>query len=249
MKTIAVVLLILPILVFGQSFTFHSDTLDFHGQPGAFFDQFADIHNISGQSLNLSIIRTQNDLPDSVWWSSICVGFVCLPSEVDSIDCSDPLIYGSLLPDSIMDFHLQVFTNPNIPGTASITIKVENQANPSDTATLTFSFSTMATGIQSERLPVTGTFQLLPNYPNPFNPETTIPFEIGGFNPVPARLSVYDVLGQRVAAPLDEVLQPGVYHVTWDGKDKFRAPVSSGLYFYELSAGNFRMLGKMILLK
>jgi len=247
MKKIVIIVLLFPIVIYGQSFTFHSDTLNFHGQPGDFFDHYVDIHNISAQNLNISIIRTQNDLPDGMWSSSICAGLLCFPPEVDTIDYA--FYFGPLLPDSIIDFHLQVFTNPTVPGTAVITIKVENQANPSDTAALTFTFSTMPNIIQYTRLLVTGTYQLLPNYPNPFNPETTIPFEIGGFQSVPARLSVYNVLGQQVAVPLNKVLAPGIYEVPWDGKDNSGEPVSSGLYFYELSAGNFRMLGKMILLE
>lgn len=249
MKKIAILILLLPAFAFGQSFTFHSDTLNFHGQPGATFDQYVDIHNTSNQTLNLSIIRTRNLLPDTLWASSICAGVLCYPPEVDTLDYSTAPGGGPLLPDSTIDFHLQVFTNPNVPGTAEVTIKVENQANPSDTAALTFTFSTMPTGIQQKKLPITGTFQLFPNYPNPFNPETTIPFEIGGFQPVPATLSVYNVLGQQVAMPFNKVLAPGIYEVQWDGKDNSGAQVSSGLYFYELSAGNFRMLGKMILLK
>jgi hypothetical protein len=247
MKKIATLFLFLPAFVFGQSFSFHSDTVNFHGQPGAFFEHYVDIGNVSGQSLNVSIIRTQNDLPAEMWSSSICAGLLCFPPEVDTVDYA--FYFGPLLPDSSIDFHLQVFTNPTVPGIGIVTIKVENQANPSDTAALTFTFSTMPTGIKNKELLITGTFQLLPNYPNPFNPETTIPFEIGGFQPVHAKLSVYNVLGQRVAVPLNKVLSPGIYEIPWDGKDNYGEPVSSGLYFYELSAGNFRMLGKMILLK
>ena len=247
MKKIAIVILIFPLFVFGQSFTFHSDTLDFYGQPGRFFDHYADVQNESGQSLNVSIIRTQNVLPSGLWSSSICAGLLCFPPDADTIDYA--FYFGPLLPDSTIDFHLQVFTDPTVPGIGVVTIKVENQANPSDTAALTFTFSTMPTGIQTTKLLVTGTYQLLPNYPNPFNPETTIPFEIGGFQSVLARLSVYNVLGQQVAMPLNKVLAPGIYEVQWDGRDTFGKPVSSGLYFYELSTGDFRMLGKMILIR
>jgi hypothetical protein len=246
MKT-AIFILIFPLFVFGQSFTFHSDTLDFYGQPGGFFDHYADIQNVSGQTINVSIIRTQNVLPTGSWSSSICAGILCFPPEVDTIDYA--YYFGSLPPDSTIDFHLQVFTDPTVPGIAVVTIKVENQANPSDTAAITFTFSTMPTIIRDKKQILTGTYQLLPNYPNPFNLETTIPFEIGGSQAVAAKLSVYNIIGQQVAVPLNKVLSPGLYEILWDGKDKSGKPVSSGLYFSELSAGNFRMLGKMILLK
>lgn len=247
MQKIFILISFLPALLFGQSIVFQSDTLDFNGQPGDFFDHYVDIQNVSGQNLSISIIRTQNALPDSMWSSSICTGQLCFPPEVDTVDYTSHV--GVVPPGAIVDFHLQVFTNPTVSGTGVVTVKIENQANPSDTAALTFTFSTMPTGIRSGKFQVTGTYQLFPNYPNPFNPETTIPFEIGGFQPVPTRLSVYNVLGQRIAVPLNKVLTPGIYHVDWDGKDHSGVTVSSGLYFYELSAGNFRMLGKMILLK
>jgi hypothetical protein len=248
MKT-AILILIFPLFVFGQSFTFHSDTLDFHGVPGQTFDQYADIHNTSNQSLNLSIIRTRNLLPDSIWTSSICTGVLCYSWELDTLDYVNAAGGGPLLPDSTIDFHLQVYANPAIPGIGIVTMKVENQADPSDTVALTFTFSTMPTDIRDKKQILTGTYQLLPNYPNPFNPETTIPFEIGGSQAVAAKLSVYNIIGQQVAVPLNKVFSPGLYEILWDGKDKSGKPVSSGLYFYELSAGNFRMLGKMILLK
>lgn len=247
MKKITILILLLPAFVFAQSFSFHSDTLNFQGQPGAFFDHYADIQNVSGQSLNVSIIRTQNILPTSSWTSSICTGVLCFPPEVDTIDYAN--LFGPLGPDSTIDFHLQVFTDPSIPGTGVVTIKAENQADPSDTSALTFTFSTMPTAIQDKKPIITGTYQLLPNYPNPFNPETTIPFEIGGFQPVPATLSVYNLLGQKVAMPLNKVLSPGLHEVQWDGKNASGEAVGSGVYFYELSAGNIRLLGKMILLK
>jgi len=243
----AILILIFPLLVFGQSLTFHSDTLDFYGQPGGFFDHYADIQNVSGQSLNVSIIRTQNVLPTGSWSSSICAGILCFPPEVDTIDYA--YYFGSLPPDSTIDFHLQVFTDPTVPGMAVVTIKVENHANHNDTAAITFTFSTIPTDIRDKKQILTGTYQLLPNYPNPFNPETTIPFEVGGSQAVAAKLSVYNIIGQRVAVPLDKVLSPGLYEIPWDGRDSSGREVSTGLYFYELSAANFRMLGKMILLK
>lgn len=246
MKT-AILILIFPFFVFGQSFIFHSDTVNFHEQPGAYFDHYADIENVSGQSLNVSLIRTQNVLPTSSWFSAICAGLLCFPPMVDTIDYSS--LFGPLPADSTIDFHLQVGTDPAIPGTGVVTIKVENQADPADTAALTFTFSTMPTGITQRDLLVTGTYQLLPNYPNPFNPETTIPFEIGGSQDVATKLSVYNIIGQQVAVPLDKILSPGLYEIPWDGRDSSGREVSTGLYFYELSAANFRMLGKMILLK
>ena len=80
------------------------------------------------------------------------------------------------------------------------------------------------------------------NYPNPFNPRTTIKFAITSAEQV--TLTVYDLLGRQIATLLSEHLAPGVHSVVWDAKD-----VSSGVYFYRLSAGSFHDVKKLLLLK
>jgi hypothetical protein len=84
--------------------------------------------------------------------------------------------------------------------------------------------------------------QLLPNYPNPFNPSTTIEYVLGLRSPV--SIKIYDVLGREVATLVDEVKQPGVYTVRWDASKQ-----SSGVYIYRLQAGEFVQTKKMIVLR
>ncbi|MGA9117176.1 MAG: T9SS type A sorting domain-containing protein [Bacteroidota bacterium] len=78
------------------------------------------------------------------------------------------------------------------------------------------------------------------NFPNPFNPSTTIRFRIPSSTRV--RLAVYDVLGRQVALPVDGVLQAGTHEVRFDGSS-----LASGTYFYRLSAGAYSGTGRMIL--
>jgi hypothetical protein len=234
-------------LIFGQSFTFQPDTTNFYGQPGAQFDNFTDIHNISGQDLFLKVIRTKNNLPNSSWTSALCIGDLCFPPDADTIDA--PKWFGPLPPDSVLDFHLLVTTDPVTPGTGAVKIKVENKNDPSDTISVEFGFSTQTTFLSEVGFPVSGTFQLYQNYPNPFNPETNIAYEIGGFQSRKINLTVYNIIGEKVKILVNEVLSPGVYQVAWDGKDGHNNQVSSGLYFYELVAGNYRMIGRMIFIK
>jgi len=86
------------------------------------------------------------------------------------------------------------------------------------------------------------TFYLSQNHPNPFNPSTTIRYEI------PERsfttIKIYDVLGKEVATIVNEEKAVGTHTVEFDGTD-----LSSGIYFYQLKAGNFVETKKMILLK
>jgi hypothetical protein len=84
-------------------------------------------------------------------------------------------------------------------------------------------------------------FNLSPNYPNPFNPATTIQYSVPGTQHV--SLKIYDVLGREVATLVNEVKQPGYYAVTWDASG-----CSSGVYFYRLEAGKYVDTNKMILL-
>jgi len=92
----------------------------------------------------------------------------------------------------------------------------------------------------SDLLPAS--FDLQQNYPNPFNPETTIEFKIA--NTAPVLIKVYDLIGREVATLVNEVKQPGVYRVSFDGEN-----LASGVYFYEMIAGDYSSVKKMNLLK
>ena len=81
-------------------------------------------------------------------------------------------------------------------------------------------------------------FALYPNVPNPFNPETVIRFELPW--DCPARLEVFDVLGQRVVTLVAGTLPRGVHEAVWNGRNETGTPVSSGLYLYRLQAGDWR---------
>jgi hypothetical protein len=93
---------------------------------------------------------------------------------------------------------------------------------------------------------------LLPNYPNPFNPETWIPYQLA--EPSAVTLRIYDVRG-AVVRHLHLGHQPaGIYEsrsraVYWDGKNNLGEPVASGLYFYTLTAGEFTATRKLLIRK
>lgn len=79
-------------------------------------------------------------------------------------------------------------------------------------------------------------FILHPNFPNPFNPETRIRFEI--LQPVDrASLTIFDILGRKVKTLLDRELSTGPHVISWDGRNAAGCPVSSGIYLYRLEAG------------
>jgi hypothetical protein len=80
-------------------------------------------------------------------------------------------------------------------------------------------------------------FQLSQNFPNPFNPTTTISFAIE--RAAATTLEVYNVLGQRVATLISQQLAPGYYTARWNGTSDNGMPVSSGVYFLHMSANTF----------
>ena len=95
--------------------------------------------------------------------------------------------------------------------------------------------------------PLPGSYSLDQNYPNPFNPSTTIKFSIAKAGQ--AKIEVYNILGGLVTTLFDGQVTAGVNEITWDGTDKNGKTVSSGIYFYRLTADNYSETKKMTLLK
>ena len=97
---------------------------------------------------------------------------------------------------------------------------------------------------------------VLCNYPNPFNPETTIVFNLTAENAENAELIIYNLKGQKVKdlspslchAEFVEVRGQNKYSVTWNGTDENKQPVSSGIYFYNLKVGKKSLATKKCLL-
>ncbi len=94
---------------------------------------------------------------------------------------------------------------------------------------------------------IPGRYQLYDNYPNPFNPTTTISYDLPKTTAV--RLDIYNILGRHVQTLVDETQAAGHYDVTWEGKNGSGRTVSSGIYFYKLSTGDYTESKKMTLLK
>ena len=85
-------------------------------------------------------------------------------------------------------------------------------------------------------------FRLSQNFPNPFNPVTTIEFTLKESSIVSLR--VFDILGREVMSIINELFEAGIHQVEFDGGN-----LDSGVYFYEIQANNFRDVKKLILLK
>lgn len=110
---------------------------------------------------------------------------------------------------------------------------------------VTWRFSTIIIGIEPVSTIIPDKFMLYDNYPNPFNPVTTIKFDIP--NDVAGKitlLEIFDITGRRAAIPVNEILQAGKYEIKWDA-----GSFASGIYIYRLKAGKYTAVKKMIVVK
>jgi hypothetical protein len=110
-----------------------------------------------------------------------------------------------------------------------------------DNTPLAVSFA-QVTGVQTPPA-----FHLSANYPNPFNPLTTIRFALP--DPQHVTLAVYGINGQRVALLASNQYAAGVHEIVWNGQDDAGRVVAAGPYFYRIDAGPYRQVKKMVLIK
>jgi hypothetical protein len=98
------------------------------------------------------------------------------------------------------------------------------------------------TGVEGNNNELPTVFKLYNNYPNPFNPATTIKYDVPKNSFV--KITVYDVLGKLVSQLVNQDMQPGRYEAVWNAEN-----YASGTYIYKLETDNFTDVKKMILLK
>ncbi len=180
-----------------------------------------DIENIGAVILNVSDIV----LSDSAFSTDIHT-FSLAPGETQTVTVT-------FTPPAAGDYNGQLLVISDDPLNDTLTVTLSGVAvNP--------------TGItHPSGLPQT--FAVSPNFPNPFNPSTTIAYQL----PEAAHVSliIYDMLGRRIRTLINQQTSAGSYQTVWDGRDDNGRAVSSGVYIYRFSAGNLNMVRKMMLLK
>jgi hypothetical protein len=85
------------------------------------------------------------------------------------------------------------------------------------------------------------------NYPNPFNPVTTLRYDLP--EPSNVNIIIYDMLGRQVKTLINQNQDAGHKSIRWNATNDYGKPVSAGVYFYRIQAGQFRQIKKMVLLK
>jgi len=107
-----------------------------------------------------------------------------------------------------------------------------------------------ATALDRDKQYAPDEFFLEQNFPNPFNPITTIRYQLPtGSENYDVRIKIYDSLGRLVAVLVSKVQQPGMYTITWDSRDFNGVLAPSGVYYYRIDAGDFTQTRKMVLIR
>lgn len=131
-------------------------------------------------------------------------------------------------------------------GTGKISVIASDGFNESRSVVENLSVDSQVGLVEEEGLlPVN--YSLRQNFPNPFNPNTTIRFDL----PEESRVSIriYDILGRLIRTLTDENYRAGTHDISWRGEDENGAKMGSGCYFIDMTAGGFRQVNKAILLK
>lgn len=105
-----------------------------------------------------------------------------------------------------------------------------------------WNFFTIVTAAQKIGIEVPTEYKLYDNYPNPFNPVTKIKFDIPHKSYV--KLEVFDISGKKISELINQEMTEGMYETKWDASN-----FASGIYFYKITAGEFKKVMKMILIK
>ncbi len=196
-------------------------------------------------------IKTNND---SEWWpgSGLTGHYKVALEQADSLweleknldngDTGDPF------PGISTNRSFLGSSNPNsyaYSGTGT-SVSVVNISNSGASMTADIAIGSPQ-GIETENVQIPGKIRLLGNAPNPFNPETSIRFEV--LNPTSVRIEIYGLTGEKIRVLTQNEFAPGLYEIHWDGKNSANNDTGSGIFFCKISTEDQAVTGKMIKLK
>lgn len=151
------------------------------------------------------------------------------------------------LDQSVNGLKWNIIGNFTFTGAEGEEVKISNYAqsgmNVCVDAIKILSFDSLVTSVSSEKI-LRESFEIYQNFPNPFNPETTLSFNLK--SPELVHLTVYDVLGRTFPLIRGELLGAGYHSLNFNAE---KYGLNSGVYIYKVEGGNFRKAGKMIYLK
>jgi hypothetical protein len=194
--------------------------------------------NISSQTATKGVLFNFT-VPDSTFYDD----------DNDSLTYSATLSSGNSLP-GWLSFNPVTRTFSGTPASKFNPLQIEVSASdPShESSSCIFNLSVVnPTSVNENKNQLPQKSQLLQNYPNPFNPTTTIQYSLAKSSFV--KLTVYNMLGQKVRVLQNEFKAASEYSIVWDGNDGANKQVCSGIYLYRIESDNLNIQKKMVLLK
>ena len=192
-----------------------------------------------GQSVSLPV--TINNVGDAVLIGTVetAAPFFVIDGAGNALDHMNIVIQ----PSSFMQFDLRFAPTQAGSFEGSLIINTDDANNPNIVITLTGSASPVSIDdpIQPAVTALKG------NYPNPFNPRTTISYSVKEQGPV--SIGIYNLKGQLVKTLVSETKAAGNHSVVWEGDDDGGRQVSSGIYLYKMYSGKYTSTKKMIMMK
>ncbi len=211
-----------------------------NGQPGQELVLYTYAVNISSVNQVVFVVRTENQIPEG-WASSLCFDGLCFPSSLDSVATNSGFSLEPVPPGDTVEVSVHFFTISDSTGNGHVQIQIGTAHNPNVRTIINQIASTEPTAVHDQDQ-VVKNFKVDQNYPNPFNPATTISYAIP--HRANVNIKVYNITGREITTLVNEVKDPGAYSVNFNAEN-----LSSGIYFYKVSAGQFSTVRKMILIK
>lgn len=202
------------------------------GMSGDTFELGGYVYNLTDSLITVNLVRFCNNLPDG-WTSSICFD-VCVSPAVDTVT-------SVIAPMDSLPYTLTVTTQGSEKDSGEVCLKFY-AVGAYDTLSQNFNVTVTPTAIDESPEAVNRDFRLFGNFPNPFNPQTTIRYRIERTARV--KIDIFTVNGQQVMTLLDRVQKSGYHEVMLNAEH-----LSSGVYYYRLKTPKHVAYGKMILLK
>jgi len=190
------------------------------------------IRNLSSDTITIVVVRRVNELPNN-WASSVCLDMICYNEAIDSVAVQ--IGQGDSTACGVLAW---------ISGPGAGTVQLDIFDLYSDEHLfLDVNFYAGMVDISNDLIKP-DQFLLFPAYPNPFNPLTTIRFNIPFETQHATSLQLFDINGRSVESLVNRVLQTGQYEIEWSASG-----MPSGVYFAELVSGNYRQVQKLVLMK
>jgi len=198
-----------------------------------------EVINISSFNQTVFEVRTINNLPAD-WQSSLCFGVNCFSPFLDSVATTPDFYVDPLAPGDTLITSVHVWPMNNY-GVGNVQVQIGTFRDPNNRIILDFTATVNPVSVEEEIVAL-NKFFIEQNYPNPFNPTTRINYGIAVAGNT--EISVYNILGSKIATLVNEYKPAGTYSVDFDA-----SKLSSGIYFYKIIANGFVQTKKMILEK